>query len=152
MRGVYAILISVRGRVRIRVGSLGRLSFKPGVYVYVGSGSGEASTSIEGRLIRHFSKTKRRHWHIDYLLSNSQVEPIVAVFSETKGSYECALAKVLSESVWAKSPFKGFGSSDCSCLSHLIYFKDLSVNLVERVVKNSFRALCLTPRRSSVIR
>lgn len=146
MRGVYAILISVRRRIWIRVGCLGRFMFNPGVYVYVGSGSGGASTSIEGRLTRHFSKTKRRHWHIDYLLSSSQVEPIGALFSETEGSYECSLANVLSENVGAQTPFEGFGSSDCSCPSHLIYFKDLSMNLVERTVESSFRALGLTPR------
>ncbi|MGQ9543579.1 MAG: GIY-YIG nuclease family protein [Candidatus Bathyarchaeia archaeon] len=147
MRGIYAILISVREGVWIRVGCLGRLRFNPGTYVYVGSGSGEASTSVEGRITRHFSKPKSKHWHIDYLLGNRLVEPVSAVLSEAGASYECELARILSEDVEARALLDGFGSSDCSCPSHLIYFGDLSLGIVEVHVMRGFRALGLNPKK-----
>ena len=68
LRGVYVLLISVEDRTQIEVGALGLINVEPGMYSYVGSALGSHSSSVEGRLSRHYSDHKKMYWHIDYLL------------------------------------------------------------------------------------
>ncbi|MFB6215830.1 MAG: DUF123 domain-containing protein, partial [Candidatus Aenigmatarchaeota archaeon] len=51
------------------MGALGKIDFRQGVYVYVGS----AMNSVEKRLERHFSDNKKMHWHIDYFSRVAEV-------------------------------------------------------------------------------
>ncbi|MEM1561877.1 MAG: GIY-YIG nuclease family protein [Candidatus Bathyarchaeia archaeon] len=111
-RGVYILVISVRETRRVNVGSLGTLTFKRGLYVYVGS----AQNNLEKRIERHFKRHKRVFWHIDYLLSDEYAEIINVLFKESLKSEECRMARVLSS---LYEPVVGFGSSDCKCPSHL---------------------------------
>ena len=109
----YQLLISVPASTRVRVGRLGEIGFRPGVYVYTGS----ARRGMESRIARHLSRAKRLRWHIDYLLAapgvyvvdvRQLVEPECRVCQRTGGSI----------------PVAGFGASDCraGCCSHLRYF------------------------------
>lgn len=116
MKGVYSILISVDSacRHRIRIGSLGMAMLTPGIYAYVGS----ALNSLKARIKRHALSSKRLRWHIDYLTTHRCAKVINAVYAVTdRRVVECMLSRYLAEQHHA--PFKGFGSSDCSCYSHL---------------------------------
>lgn len=93
--------------------------FDAGMYVYVGS----ALSGIEQRVGRHRSQSKRKKWHIDYLLDKAEVISVISVPSDRK-SIECAIADLLAGCKDATRPVHGFGSSDCSCPSHLIYLGD----------------------------
>ena len=119
MRGTYCLVIELPEKSRIRVGSLGMKDFEAGLYVYVGS----ALSGIEQRVRRHKSGTKKKKWHIDYLLEKANVISVIAIPSDEK-SVECAMASLLTRCEGATLPVKGFGSSDCSCVSHLIYLGD----------------------------
>jgi Uri superfamily endonuclease len=119
LRGIYCIVIDLPKTTRIRVGSLGEFEFRPGIYVYVGS----ALSGIEKRVGRHRSSSKKTRWHIDYLLTKAEVMSVIAIPSGDK-SVECAVAKSLLKCEDATVPVRGFGSSDCSCDSHLIYLGD----------------------------
>jgi Uri superfamily endonuclease len=117
MKGVYVLAVSVVEPVCVRVGALGRVSFKRGLYAYVGSGQ----VGLEKRVARHLRRAKKRFWHIDYLL-DSGVAKVVRVFlSEGEKSEECRVAEVLSE---RSVPVVGFGCSDCCCRSHLFMIGD----------------------------
>ena len=59
LRGVYVLLISVEDGVQMEVGALGLINLGPGMYAYVGSALGSYSSSIEGRLSRHYSDHKK---------------------------------------------------------------------------------------------
>jgi Uri superfamily endonuclease len=117
MKGIYALVIAVPKNIVVDAGVLRRLRLKEGFYVYVGS----AQTSIEKRIARHLRKTKRRFWHIDYLLS-AEVVSVVAVF-QTQGpkSKECEVARRLDR---VGTAVDKFGSSDCHCRSHLFRVED----------------------------
>jgi sugar fermentation stimulation protein A len=95
------------------------MRFPAGIYVYVGS----ALSGIENRVSRHRSTRKKRRWHIDYLLDKAEVVSVIAIPSERK-SIECDVAKTLIACEEAAVPVKGFGSSDCGCESHLVFFGD----------------------------
>jgi Uri superfamily endonuclease len=144
LRGVYVLLISVSDRVQIGVGALGLINLEPGMYAYVGSGRGSNSSSIEGRLSRHCRNYKKKHWHIDYILKDPKVKLKVAIYSKSRAAKECNLVKMICnyESAFG---IKDFGSSDCSCVSHLI-FLNLQENTAKRYLLNKFIELGLKPQ------
>ncbi|MFB6207802.1 MAG: DUF123 domain-containing protein [Candidatus Nanohaloarchaea archaeon] len=110
MKAVYAVFLRLDREKQIEIGALGPKKFSPGVYVYIGS----AMNSVEKRLERHYAPTENKHWHIDYLSEEADVFDHFILPENSE--YECVLAELFSsftESV------PGFGSSDCSCESHL---------------------------------
>ncbi|MDJ0762222.1 MAG: GIY-YIG nuclease family protein [Myxococcota bacterium] len=106
----YALHISVAQQIAIQIGKLGRFSFPPGHYVYVGS----AKRNMDARIARHKSSKKKLRWHIDYLLNSPHAKIVEVILSE-KGECE------LNQSIKGDVIVKGFGSSDCQsrCKSHL---------------------------------
>ena len=126
--GIYVLVIWIKEDVRINVGALGGTDFGKGLYAYVGS----AQISLDKRVERHFGKSKRKFWHIDYLLDDDNVK-ILEVFCKKAGKLEeCKVAeKVCHEG----SQVDGFGSSDCKCPSHL--FKLKSYPILERLMRET---------------
>ena len=90
--------------------------YRKGYYVYIGS----AMNSLVPRLNRHLSDEKKMHWHIDYLLKSPDCHIRDILFNISEERIECALAESISKD---GEEIPGFGCSDCSCSSHLIYFK-----------------------------
>lgn len=117
LKGVYVLIIQVDEDTDMNVGALGRLTFKKGLYAYVGS----AQNNLEQRVKRHIRKEKRRFWHIDYLLDNDATKVVEVFHKQADKTEECAIAKVIGE---RGEPVDGFGSSDCSCKSHLFRIGD----------------------------
>jgi Uri superfamily endonuclease len=117
MTGAYLLLLRLDRPESVEVGRLGRFDFPPGYYVYAGSALGPGG--LPARLARHQRRGKKRHWHVDYLRE----------VAELVGSWS-ALSTERLECVWAGSlaamggtvVARGFGSSDCRCESHLLYF------------------------------
>ena len=70
MKGIYILLISIKRNILPKIGALGNIKLAKGTYAYVGS----AQNNMEKRIKRHLSKDKRFHWHIDYLLDNTDTE------------------------------------------------------------------------------
>jgi Uri superfamily endonuclease len=64
------------------------------------------------------------HWHIDRLLRRGEVVSTMAIPCDEK-ERECGVADAVSRADGASVPVEGFGSSDCSCPSHLFYFGDV---------------------------
>jgi sugar fermentation stimulation protein A len=112
-RGSYLLIVAVRRKTRLQAGGLGPRNFPKGYYVYVGSAMG----GLSARLARHRRKTKKLHWHIDFLTAAAdQVVPLPIRSSER---LECRIAEALS-AVLEPGP-GGFGSSDCPCATHLFF-------------------------------
>jgi len=110
LKGSYILLIDLPEEESIVVGSLKRIHFFHRYYAYVGSAMG----GLEPRLNRHFSREKKLHWHIDYLLQKAAITGIIAC--ETGDKVECTIAQALHRR-FAVVP--RFGSSDCRCPGHL---------------------------------
>ncbi|MBC8499107.1 MAG: GIY-YIG nuclease family protein [Candidatus Atribacteria bacterium] len=114
----YILVINISEDLKIRVGQLGEAFFKEGDYIYIGS----AKDSLDARLRRHLRKDKKTYWHIDYLLENQKVK-ILQIWTIDK-KVECQTAEVFYQEPITKIIKKGFGSSDCKCLTHLFFVKD----------------------------
>ena len=110
-RGSYIVVLKLPRDRRIAVGGLGEMKFRKGYYLYAGS----TLKDLTRRLARHQRLSKKHHWHIDYLREHA--EYVAGVPFRTSQDLECGIAGALSGiSDWQ---VKGFGCSDCNCISHL---------------------------------
>lgn len=111
---LYAIHLHVSAGNWIKVGKLGDFHFKKGNYIYVGSAKG----NIHARINRHKKLEKVQKWHFDYLRPHGVITKIIT-YENSIG--ECLLAEKLRKEFRGVFPVKKFGSTDCKCLSHLIF-------------------------------
>jgi Uri superfamily endonuclease len=114
--GTYALLLQSHSKAKAQIGRLGQIQLEPGYYIYVGSAFGPGG--VRARVSRHFRRKKPSHWHIDYL--GEFLTPYCAWYSHDKERLEHRWADVLSD-MTGMSTIKGFGCSDCKCLSHLFH-------------------------------
>lgn len=126
MKGTYLLLIYVQKKSFINIGALGRIEFQEGYYIYVGSAIGnKGSTTLLNRVKRHVdsSSNKKLHWHIDYLLDCEYTYISKIFLLPSIERLECLLSSELKDS--CDKYIYNFGSSDCTCESHLFYFSRL---------------------------
>jgi len=121
MKGCYVLLIKLKENKTIQIGKLGKIYFKKGFYLYVGS----ALNGLEQRIQRHLKKDKKTYWHIDYLLLYAKI--INVFYKESNKREECNIAKKLDKIF---SSITGFGCSDCRCKSHLLYGTLNKINII----------------------
>ncbi|MFX0001014.1 MAG: DUF123 domain-containing protein [Candidatus Hodarchaeota archaeon] len=125
MKGSYILVVFVQRNIKPIIGALGKVEFKKGFYLYIGSAMGNSgSITLINRVRRHISPpvSKKVHWHIDYLL-NSNFTSIHSIYLiPTLQNLECLIANELLNI--SDGYIMKFGSSDCHCNSHLPYFKD----------------------------
>jgi Uri superfamily endonuclease len=120
-KGSYLLLLELSTPQTITVGRLGALDFVPGLYAYVGSARGPGG--LAARLRHHLKRSQSCHWHIDYLRLAASVAAIWVAWEPIADNFsECQLAGLLERQCPFYPPFKGFGSSDCTCASHLLHW------------------------------
>jgi Uri superfamily endonuclease len=117
-RGTYQLLLWLSRPRTITIGRLGTFDFPAGYYVYTGSAMG----GLDARLARHLSASKKKHWHIDYLLEHCSI--IRYPSRESLVRLECQMNAEVMAMQGARVLVRGFGSSDCNCPAHLVYFEE----------------------------
>lgn len=135
-KGIYCLVFH-NPACTVEVGALGELAFRKGWHIYVGSALGSGGLK---RLGRHIAlsqeKDKRPKWHVDYLLTSETFPLRYAASAVTSLRLECLIASALGgDSV------PGFGCSDCTCPSHLLYRETDPAEEIREV----FRYLRLRP-------
>ncbi len=133
LKGTYCLILKTDGCTQV-VGSLGKIVFKSGYYISVGSALGPGGLK---RMHRHISLsenrgkdfTKKPRWHIDYLLLSPHFDLEEAVYVESEERIECALAEKFNLGV------VGFGCSDCSCSSHLFYRENCPLKEIKEAIE-----------------
>jgi Uri superfamily endonuclease len=113
----YQLVIRLRSGRDISVGHLGRFSFPAGYYVYTGS----AKHGLEARIARHMRRRKRMWWHVDYLLRYGWILAVKRYGGRNLS--ECELNRRIEELPGSRAVVPRFGSSDCRCTTHLLYFR-----------------------------
>jgi len=108
------LLVRVRASRALDIGSLGRLHFARGNYIYIGSGM----SGLSQRVSRHWRRDKKVKWHIDRLLAGANL--VGAVLFPSTERKECELARSCLSFSGASAVW-GFGSSDCRCPGHLVF-------------------------------
>ena len=128
-RGSYIVVLRLSRDRRISVGGLGDIKFRKGFYLYAGS----AKKDLTRRINRHRSERKNLFWHIDYLREFAGFHAALPI--RTSADLECEIAASLNEI--ADWRVIGFGSSDCSCETHLFGMRDdplLSPEFIRRLL------------------
>ncbi len=120
-KGFYNLVIYNKKGINIKIGKLGEFFFTRGYYIYTGS----AQNSLQKRVERHLSSTKKLHWHVDYFLEYAKITKVYTIESTEKS--ECVLSNEVSSLPDAQIVINGFGSSDCSCKTHLHFFTKLPI-------------------------
>lgn len=106
----------LKEKIIIKPGSLPPTELNAGIYAYVGS----AMNGLKARLNRHLNPKKKKFWHIDYFLEHAQC---IEIWITQKALNECSLVKnIIYNFENAFRAAKNFGSSDCKCHGHLIFF------------------------------
>ncbi|MCK9440619.1 MAG: GIY-YIG nuclease family protein [Methanothrix sp.] len=119
--GIYTLILSLPGAQKIAVGSMGVIDFAGGYYSYTGSARGSGGLKRIDRHIRvSESINTTRRWHIDYLLPHTSF--LEVFITKTSLDLECCIAKTMEKRLAA---VPGFGCTDCRCISHLHYSRDL---------------------------
>ena len=133
-KGTYIIVLFIKKGVKLQIGKLGSFDFKRGYYAYVGSAFGPGG--LAARLKHHQTLSARPHWHIDYLKTAAALVDIW--YSTQPDRSEHTWAEKLLNLEAGQCPVKGFGSSDCHCLSHLVYFERKPTNeMLARVLSGT---------------
>ena len=139
--GTYALILESKSAFSTKVGKLGRVTGDAGFYIYVGSAFGPGG--VEARIRHHKKSVARPRWHLDYIRRFMVLKEIWTTYDSVKREHQWA--NVLSSFSRAKIPFSGFGASDCSCVSHLIYF-DKAPSFQEFV--NEVYSTCFFPHNT----
>lgn len=113
--GLYVIWLQVESACRVRIGALGELDFRPGLYAYVGT----AQRGRSARVARHLRVNKPLRWHFDYLRPHGHV--IAVSYASGSRAGECSLARGVVRTARAEVAYPHFGASDCRCPGHLLY-------------------------------
>lgn len=116
-RGTYALMLQSHVSVSLDVGALGKVTMHPGYYLYVGSAFGPGG--LRARISRHAKRSKKQHWHIDYLRKHADLK--AAWFDNYPAIQEHQWANALEKAPGMRIPVLRFGASDCACASHLFY-------------------------------
>ncbi|KUK50223.1 MAG: hypothetical protein XD76_1570 [candidate division TA06 bacterium 32_111] len=134
----YILIIYIDNPFSVMVGKLGFISFNRGYYLYIGS----AKKSLRTRLLRHLSRIKKKFWHIDYVLSDPNPSLIVDIMISPKAC-ECTISQKLYKNSTCKLVKKGFGSSDCHCISHFFQIKedDDLKSLIKKLNRENFSSI-----------
>jgi Uri superfamily endonuclease len=130
-KGVYVLFLKSDKNISIRVGCFGTIDIQPWIYAYVGSAFGGGG--LRSRLGRHLKTAKKCRWHIDYIRRHMRAKAIWYTTEDAVAEHRIAQKFITGG---AGIPMKGFGSSDCKCISHLFHmdsiprpFLQFSVNI-----------------------
>jgi Uri superfamily endonuclease len=124
--GTYSLIVKVEDEFTVEVGALGEIRFAPGYYVYTGS----AMNDVESRIRYHRKNKDKLYYHIDYLLHHAKLSNVLV--HKSRRRLEC---KINGDIMGLRNaaPVKGFGSSDCRCPCHLVYFKKNPIRKLRRM-------------------
>jgi len=114
MKGSYFLVMRLKGDRAVRTKAR-EFHLRGGYYVYVGS----AMNSLEKRVMRHFAKEKRLHWHIDYLLKEAEL--LRAYLIPSGKRLEERLSLEVSR---FGEPVPGFGAGDVKVSTNLYRFDE----------------------------
>lgn len=114
--GTYVLVLALDKETTVTVGKFTTSTFPPGYYLYVGSAQG----GLFPRVKRHIHGGKKLHWHVDYLRREARVIDVWYLLSDER--LECSWYRAVAGMPQAQVPVAGFGSSGCTCHSHLVYF------------------------------
>ncbi len=119
-KGTYGLIFELQTSCRLMVGKLGRFGFPAGWYAYTGSARGPGG--LRARVAHHLRLSRSPHWHMDYLRPHGTIHELWYGADNRHDEHRWAACLQSMPNALALVP--GFGSSDCRCQTHLVYFTE----------------------------
>jgi Uri superfamily endonuclease len=116
--GTYVVVLQTAVPVQVRIGALGMLELRNGVYLYVGSAFGPGG--VAARCAHHLRIAARPRWHLDYLRPHCCIRGFWVAYDVPCLEHVWAVALGLLPG--AGLPLPRFGAGDCRCPAHLYHF------------------------------
>ena len=133
--GTYAVVLTPNQCRPVKIGKLGLLQVREGYYIYVGSALGPGG--LKARIAHHKKISDRPRWHIDYLRTVTHLIELWYSFDSIRREH--LWADIIANANGVTAPFPGFGSSDCTCKSHLYFLNSKpAVNSFRRRIRGRF--------------
>jgi Uri superfamily endonuclease len=126
MKGSYFLVIRLDEDKTVHTKARG-FFLRRGYYVYVGS----AMNSLEKRVVRHFGRKKKLHWHIDYLLKEAELLRAYLIPSEIR--LEERLSLEVSK---YGEPVHGFGAGDVRVSTNLYRFEEEPDEVLIKILRD----------------
>jgi len=117
-KGTYVLILELKTFYRLSVGKLGTFDFPTGWYAYAGHAFGPGG--LAARIGHHLRGTGRPHWHMDYLNSKGCIREVWYGIGQWFDEHRWTACLRAMPGAGMVAP--GFGSSDCSCETHLVHF------------------------------
>lgn len=140
--GTYLLLLKCGHEAGLSIGKLGRMRTRRGYYLYVGSAFGPGG--VRARVRHHAGVAARPHWHLDYLGRETELVDAWCVFD---AHCEHEWAHSLMQDEGTAPALEGFGSSDCDCVTHLLYLEHRPVVAKLELLLGSRLTRVTIPRR-----
>jgi len=132
-KGSYILFMKCDKEQTVKVGSLGHITLIQGYYLYCGSAFGGGG--IASRVLRHLKPFKKHRWHVDYV---RRFMSITDIYYKTDENMEHEWSSILLKK-GGEIHLRKFGSSDCKCPAHLIYFKEKPESLLDGIKRIKIR-------------
>lgn len=116
--GTYVLLLHLPTEAEIKISDLGTVDFPAGFYGYVGGAFGP--DGLAGQIKQFLTPTDLPYRHIDFLRREAELAEIWLAIGQT--TREHVWADLLMAIPGAVVFTEGFGTLDCDCESHLVYF------------------------------
>lgn len=116
IKGCYILEFSLKRHQHLKLRSRS-YDLSPGYYYYSGSAFGPGG--LRARIRRHFRTDKVVHWNVDYLRNVSEITAVY--YSPGNRENEHIAAGFFLQKPEEYLPIAHFGSSDCSCFTHLFF-------------------------------
>ncbi len=116
--GTYILLLHLSADAELDIPGLGQTTLPAGFYAYADSAFGVFS--LPERIKTHLAAPTRPREHIDFLRQAATVTEVWMALGDEPHEHEwVSLLLAIPGSI---SITDGFGVSDCTCESHLVYF------------------------------
>ena len=136
-KGTYALIFQANQAFAREVGRLGNFVGDAGSYIYVGSAFGPGG--VYTRVSHHLKLSSNPHWHLDYI--RPFLKPIAVCYSYCATRHEHQWATTIGDMDDVEIPMHKFGASDCSCRTHLFYFRKISkTSILQQALQNTLQS------------
>ncbi|RME40631.1 MAG: GIY-YIG nuclease family protein [Caldilineae bacterium] len=116
--GTYILLLHLPADTSLTFPHLGKFTLPAGFYAYVGSAFGPGG--LPAAFKRHLTPPASPHTPIDHLQQVAALEEIW--FAAGEENRQHVWADLLLAVPGGMNLIEGFGTDDCDCDSHLVYF------------------------------
>lgn len=120
LKGTYTLVMVCEEPFRVKIGKIGHALIEKGLFLYTGSALGRGGASLERRIERHYHRSKRVRWHVDFLTIRPEISIKKTICLKSLERFECRINQLIMSELTGKPIILHAGATDCKCDAHLL--------------------------------